>query len=303
MDLPIYAAFVQIGFSAAAATQITTFQAINSLMEVKLLRDEDVRALYKVIRHPPGLVNNPNANIPGQLLLIPNPGIMIPLPAELNLQLAAFYLHHRDKISCPIVLNITLLTVCAMRVVRDHQEAHTKPTELPTNNEKDMVKIFDSINAYLRTYLGEMKIPLQYVTRELPEVALSVNDPSANYAMIDMEMIAHAPHEEAPGMTHPIYASDSHKVWEIMEEIVSDSNRWTWIKSHSRHRDGCEAYWSLYNHYIGASKTDDVQAWAEGKLNSMVYQGKKRCFNFERYVQIHKEQHTALYGLEEHGYA
>jgi hypothetical protein len=266
MDIPaLRAAFVRIGFSAAAAGQITMVQAINSLTKVQLLRDDEVRALCKVICRPAGLVNNPNTNTPGQLPLIPNPGIMIPLPAELNL--------------------------------------HTQPSDLPKINEKDMVKTFNSIDAYLRTYLGEMKIPLQYVTREHPEVTPSAADPSVNHATIDMEMITRAPHEVAPGVIHPIYVADNHKVWEIMEEIVRDSNGWTWMKSHSRCRDGREAYWSLYNHYLGASKTNNVQASAEGKLNNTIYQGEKRRFNFERYAQIHKEQHTALNGLEQHGYA
>jgi hypothetical protein len=190
-----------------------------------------------------------------------------------------------------------------MRVVRDHQDAHTQPSELPKINEKDMVKAFDSIDAYPRTYFGETNIPLQYITRENPKVVPSVDDPSTNYATIDMEMIARAPHEGAPGVTHPIYAADNHKVLEIMEEIVRDSNGWTWIKSHSRRHDGCGACWSLHNHYLVASKTDNVQASAEGKLNNTIYQGEKRRFNFERCVQIHKEQHTALDGLEQHGYA
>jgi hypothetical protein len=305
MDVPaLCAALVRIGFSANAATQITTVQVINSLTEVKLLRDYDVRALCKVIRHPAGLIPNPNANVAGQLALMPNPGLVVPLPAKLNLQLAAFYLCHQDKLSHPVTaLNVTLVTVRAMRAVRDHEDAHSQPTELPKIDEKDMVKTFDAIDAYLRNYLGKTKIPLQYVAREDSIVIPSQNNPSTNYGTVEMELIARAPHEEAPSIIHPIYASDNNKVWEIMELITRHTNAWTWIKSHGRRGDGRAAYWSLYNHYLGASKTDNVQASAEGKLNNTTYQGEKRQFNFERYVQIHKEQHTALDGLSQHGYA
>jgi hypothetical protein len=278
------AALIHIGFSANAATQITTVQVINSLMEVKLLRDDDLRALCKVIRRPAGLIPNPNANnVAGQLALMPNPGLVVPLPAKLKLQLAAFYLRHQDKLSRPVTaLNVILVTVHAMRAIRDHEDARSQPTELPKLNEKDMVKTFDAIDVYLRKYLGKTKIPLQYVAREDAIVISSQNDPLTNYGTVKMELIARAPHEAAPGMIHPIYASDNNKVWEIMESITRNINAWTWIKSHSRCRGGRAAYWSLHNHYLGASnKTDNVQASAEGKLNSSTYQGKKSRFNFE----------------------
>jgi hypothetical protein len=163
MDIPaLRSALVRIGFSAKAATQITTVQMVNSLTEVKLLRDDDVQALCKVIRRQAGLVPNPNANVAGQLPLMPNPGLVVPFPAELNLQLAAFYLRHQDKLSRPFTaLNVTLVTVRTMRAVRDHEDAHTQPTKLPKIDAKDMVKTFDAIDAYLRNYLGETKIPLQ----------------------------------------------------------------------------------------------------------------------------------------------
>jgi hypothetical protein len=58
----------------------------------------------------------------------------------------------------------------------------------------------------------------------------------------------------------------------------------------------------LYNHYLGTSNADNVQSQAENKIENTWYTGERRRFTFEKYVQIHKDQHTALKALKEHGY-
>ena len=42
-----------------------------------------------------------------------------------------------------------------------------------------------------------------------------------------------------------------------------------------------------------------MSAMAENKLKSMSYVGEKCCWNFEKFVQIHKDQHSILEGLVE----
>ena len=44
-------------------------------------------------------------------------------------------------------------------------------------------------------------------------------------------------------------------------------------------------------------------ATAEHKLINATYRGERRCWDFERYAAMHKEQHTILEGLEEYEYA
>ena len=41
----------------------------------------------------------------------------------------------------------------------------------------------------------------------------------------------------------------------------------------------------------------------EAKLASMTYDREKCCWNFEKYVKIHIDQHMILTGLVEHGYS
>ncbi len=51
----------------------------------------------------------------------------------------------------------------------------------------------ETIDEYMRSYLGERKVPLAYVVRK--NVAIpDGDDPSTNYPTIQDEMIARAPH-------------------------------------------------------------------------------------------------------------
>jgi hypothetical protein len=47
-----------------------------------------------------------------------------------------------------------------------------------------MVRTMDAFDSYLRSYLGEKKVPLAYVTRDNAEVQLDVDDPTANYMTV-----------------------------------------------------------------------------------------------------------------------
>lgn len=297
------ASLTRIGFSAAAARQITEVQNLNELEEIKLLQDDDVSNLCKALRRPGGMIPNPHPEDPNEVNMIINPGVVVPMRAQTNLQLAAFFLRHQDRISRPVTAaGITTATVRAMRPLKEHESAKREAADVPKLNEKDMVKTFDAIDSYLRITLGETKIPLGYVTREEAGVEASADDPATNYQTIDMEMIARAPHETDDNTPHPTFTVDNFKVWEILHEICLDNNAWTWIKSFSRNRNGRAAYQALHSHYLGISKSDNIQAEAENKLKNTFYSGERRNWNFERYVQIHKDQHTAIEGLFQYGY-
>jgi hypothetical protein len=59
---------------------------------------------------------------------------------------------------------------------------------------------------------------------------------------------------------------------------------------------------ALHSHYLGASKSDYIQAEAENKLKNTFYNGERQNWNFEKFVQTHKDQHTAIEGLFQYGY-
>jgi hypothetical protein len=94
-------ALAKIGFSANAARQITDVQDLNSLEEIKLLQDVEVTDLCKALRRPGGMIPDPHPADPYNVGMVINPGVVVPMRAQTNLQLASFFLRHQDRVSRP----------------------------------------------------------------------------------------------------------------------------------------------------------------------------------------------------------
>jgi hypothetical protein len=81
------AALTHIGFNVQAARQITDTQDLNTLKEVKLLKDDEITNLCKVLRCPGGLIQDPNPIDPANVGMINNPGVIVPMQAQTNCNL------------------------------------------------------------------------------------------------------------------------------------------------------------------------------------------------------------------------
>ena len=81
-------ALTRLGFSAKAAGFITNDQGLYTLDELKVITNDKIKSLCKVVRRPGGTVSNPNSGDPGQPDTLSNPGEQVLLQAELNLKLA-----------------------------------------------------------------------------------------------------------------------------------------------------------------------------------------------------------------------
>jgi hypothetical protein len=79
-------AFTPMGFSFAAAQSLVEDHQINSLEEIRYLQDTEIE----------GLCNHYNMEDDPA---IPNPGILVPVRAERNLKLAAYWLNHQVRVS------------------------------------------------------------------------------------------------------------------------------------------------------------------------------------------------------------
>ena len=294
------AAYERMGFSAEAATRITDVQDIDTPEELQFMTDSEVERLVKALRRPGGTIpdpNDPNNDIP-------DPGVNVSLRAETNLKLACYYLRHQVRISRPLIAgNITLANVRALRELRDSEEKHDDPDEVPTIDSRNWPKTFEAIDEYYRNVLGETGIPLSYVIRRTEAVPPAAADPPDNYTTPIMEMTERAPHTDANGVHLPVYLRDREKVWDLLARMCRQEECWTYIRSAQRARNGRAAYWQLYNHFLGPNNVDNMATEAETRLDKTIYTGEKKRWNFERYVRTHVEQHTILEGLTEFGYA
>jgi len=59
---------------------------------------------------------------------------------------------------------------------------------------------------------------------------------------------------------------------------------------------------AFHNHFLGPNNISHIQKQAELKLLTLTYQDKRKNWNFECFVMSHKEQHTILESLTDHGY-
>ena len=97
----------------------------------------------------------------------------------------------------------------------------------------------ESVHKYLRSYLGEQKIPLAYIVRK--DDAIPTINPDGGYLTVQHEMIARARHFSVGAnglkLAHPTYITNRKKVWEIIAKITRDQSCWTYIKPAQRARD------------------------------------------------------------------
>ena len=287
-----------MGFSQAARTYITDVQNMQTLEEFALLEDADVLSLCKVIHCPGGMVPNPNAAVGGQ---IANPGIEVSLIAEKNLKLMCYFLRYKQRTSYELVhAEVTEDSVRAMTGHKKWEENH-KDVKAPEINVKDWPKTIEAIKEWLCGCLGETtKLPLSYTIRDEEEVDVA---PAAGYHTKQHELILRAPIDGADGEHTADYLADRGRVWDLLSELCTDHECFSYIRPAQKTRDGRMAFQRLKEHYLGTNNVDTMSSAAEKKLASTVYRGEMRRWNFERYVKVHVNQHAILEGLEDYGYA
>ena len=133
--------------------------------ELKVLTNDEIESLCKVVWRPGGTVPNPNAGDPGQPATLSNPGEQVPLRAELNLKLACYYLWFKDRTSRVVgASEIDLDNVRELRNHRDWGKSH-KEMNAPELSLRDWSQKIESIEEWLRGCLGVSKISLAYVVR------------------------------------------------------------------------------------------------------------------------------------------
>ena len=81
-------------------------------------------------------------------------------------------------------------------------------------------------------------------------------------------------------------------LFDKLTELTREYECWTYIKPHARATNGRAAYMAFKNHYLGPNNIGNMVATAEHKLINATYRGEARCWYFERYAPLHKEQHT-----------
>ena len=161
--------------------------------EIRILTDDEIVNLGKLLRRPGGTIPGVAAAAGAVAPAVPNPGIQVNARAETKLKLLSFYLRHQARINRTTTpADVTLDNIRTIREMRDFEKTYKASEDLPTINAKDWPKTMESILEYLRSYLGDKKIPLAYVVRKDETVPTAEPD-GGGYVSVQDEMIARAP--------------------------------------------------------------------------------------------------------------
>jgi hypothetical protein len=158
MDLAAMRQLFQcMGYSQVAVTAVVDKQGINSLGELRILKDMEITNLCKVIHRPGGQIANPN---PLQQGNIPNPGISVSLHVESNTKLAKWIIVHRTLcILHPCQPgDVILAAVQAFTEMHEYELNHTNPEMKPMIDDKDWPKTFESIEQYFTLKRSKLHI-------------------------------------------------------------------------------------------------------------------------------------------------
>jgi hypothetical protein len=119
---------------------------------------------------------------------------------------------------------------------------------------------------------------------------------SEGYISVAEDMITRAAHG------NQTYASESMEVWSYMVNIIQAHDCWTYVKPAQRTKDGRRAFLLLWNHFLGPTNVGNMASEEEAKLGSVSYTDERKKLTWEKYVQIHAEQHAVLNGLTDYRY-
>jgi hypothetical protein len=138
---------------------------------------------------------------------------------------------------------------------------------------------------------------LAYVFRD-NIAAPPLPDPSSRYSSVEEEMIMRAPH------THPMYRIDNTTVWNSLSAICGGHSCNTYIQPAKKAKDGRTAMQLLHNHYLGPNNVQFMATKARTTLERTHYSGERaQRWNFEKFINVHYEQHAILTGLVTYGYS
>jgi hypothetical protein len=284
----------RMGLSQDAAEYLTDTQGMDTLAEFRILTDDEVETLCKVLRRPGGTTGNPP---------VPHPGFAVSVRAETNLKLMCYLLRYRERTSRTIAAaDISTISVRALKVHREWEMTH-KDVNPPELSDKDWPRTIEAIQEWLRGCLGTTKIPLAYVIRQDDAVTPEVDDPPTNYSTKMKELIARAPIRDANGAYTQDFLADREMVWEKLSSLTREHDCWSYVRPAQRTTDGRLAFNGLKGHYLGPNNVDNMAASAERILATTTYHGETRRWNFEKYVKMHVDQHHILHGLQEHGHS
>ena len=98
------------------------------------------------------------------------------------------------------------------------------------------------------------------------------------------------------------YKIDNRTVYDILDQICKDTDLFPYVKQHKYKKDDRGAYYAIHSRWLGPNPVIVTASDAEMALQMSTYDGKKKSWNWEKYIACHVKYHIILGNLMEYGY-
>jgi hypothetical protein len=308
-------------FSQGAGEALYDDQMITALDTLRDLTDNIIKELCCAIRKPGG-------NVPGHQIF---------KLSVTHLKLFAFWARHMWQTSRGVDdwTNTTwddIKTLTNLKTLKDNL-LDTKQPETPamTLEPQLAAKAFTGMIILLGKMQGIAGHPLSYVLRsnlKRPNDSNIDNEtedpppfdqPGSPYFSIDDELCCRAPilhsnltHSqltasletlESDGPFEPSFLANMVMVYNVLHACWGKSSWWSHLKKFSKTKNRRQVYRTLHTLLLGGQRVVSIGSAIVSKLQSFRYEGDRKNFNFDKYVNLHVEQHNQHADLQEYGVA
>jgi hypothetical protein len=141
--------------------------------------------------------------------------------------------------------------------------------------------------------------------------------PGSPYVLIDNKLCRRAPilrtdltHSqlsatletlESDGPFEPSFLANMVTVYNVLHACWGKLSWWSHVKKFSKTKNGRQVYLTLHTLLLGGQRVVSTGSAIVTKLQSFRYERDRKKFNFDKYVNLHIEQHNQHADLQEYG--
>jgi hypothetical protein len=267
-------ALTRIGFGPPERQAIMTMSGCQNIAMLGILTADQVSKICKQIE-----------------TRVLNPLPITTMQEQLLLSMH-FWVTNRQRLQLPInaadfTLVVALNQAQTMRQTLEDEGRLDKEAIAKASDKLKNVttwKIFvEATETYLGQLIGSGRIPLRYAIRhdEFPI-------PGTIFQTEQEQSIALAP------LTGPAYQRDNAKVYGIIKQLVLEGPGRSYIIPFDSTSNGRAAWLALIHHFEGDGFRNRNVEEAYITLEHLVYEGEKKGFNFEKFIERHMDCYLEL---------
>jgi hypothetical protein len=108
---------------------------------------------------------------------------------------------------------------------------------------------------------------------------------------------------ENDGPFEPSFLADMVMVYNLLHACWGKLSWWSHVKKFSKTKNGRQVYQTLHTLLLGRQHVVSTRNAIVTRLQSFRYEGDRKNFNFDKYANLHVEQHNQHVDLQEYGVA